>query len=154
MGIVTQRLDDVSEVGMGVAAVIGGRGDRRHALTTRHGCQRVAFAAGGRREVSPGVGRERAGAWPDRDDPGGVPSPRLAEPKVEDRDLLLGVEADHEDGAGGLDVVVGGSRHPRQRGQEVAFVGIGEPGPEIDVVGAERDAGVLGQGVGVLVGQA
>ena len=82
----------------------------------------------------------------------GAPLGRLAQPQVQDRHLLLGVEAGDEDHLRALDVPV---RHARRRGRDLGL-GVAAAGvaPVVEVVGAEHGARELRQRVVVLVGRA
>ena len=74
----------------------------------------------------------------------------VAEPQEQDRQLLLGVGAEHEHGAAGAaDLVDGG---PGQAEHDLGREAVAELG--VDVVGAEHALGQLGPGVGGLVGEA
>ena len=70
----------------------------------------------------------------------------LAQPQEDDRRLLLGLEPDEQHGRRLLEVGVGHAEPATGdvRGEEGLLLGRVRPGPEVDVVGAERDAGELG----------
>ncbi|GAA5615746.1 hypothetical protein Spla01_06963 [Streptomyces platensis] len=85
---------------------------------------------------------------------------RLAQPQEDARGLLFGLDTGQQYGRrllqrGVRDTpavqVTAAAGDPGR--QEVGFLGAVHPGPEIDVVGAQRDPGELGVGVGVLDGQ-
>ena len=83
---------------------------------------------------------------------------RLAQPQEQDRRLLLGLQPDEQHGGGVLDVAVGhsaavGSDRGDVVRQEGVLLGAAGPGAEVDVVGAQREPGELGVGVGVGHGQ-
>ena len=111
----------------------------------RHqGARHLAQAAGGERR--------------DRDDPRGRRTERsLAQPQEDRAGLVLGLEADQHDGVGALEVGVGhravaGTAQHHLGGEERRLLGRERTGPEVDVVGAERDPGELAVGEAVLGG--
>src|SRR4029079_4126710 len=70
-----------------------------------------------------------------------------ARPQVEDRQLLLRVDAEHHDAAGAVQV---GDRRVRQAERDVGGQAVAEL--RVDVVGAQHALGEAGPDVGVLVG--
>ena len=78
-----------------------------------------------------------------------------AQPQVDDRRLLLGLEGHAQHRRGRRQVVVGHRTVIRGhaddvRSEEVQLLSGVRPGAEVDVVGAQRDPGELGVGEGVL----
>ena len=111
--------DDPVEVGRGVAAVGRDRRERGDTAGAPEGGQRVELVPRGGVEPAVGVLRERALVGAHGDDLGLVGTPRLADAEVQDRHLLLGIEADGEDHRGVLDVGVAGGVASAEGGQRL-----------------------------------
>jgi hypothetical protein len=90
----------------------------------------------------------------DDEDLGSVLSDGLADAEVKDGELLLRVEAGDDDHRGPRHVGVGGVAARRHGGLHLQRDVARAVAAMVEVVGAERRAGQLGEGVGVLVAQA
>ena len=83
---------------------------------------------------------------------GGAPARGLADPQVQDRHLLLGVQPRDEDHLRALHVAVGRVER-RRRGQQLRVAAVERPAV-VQVVGPERHPRELGERVRVLVREA
>ena len=101
------------------------------------GVYRMLAAAYGVRPVAVGAMLDQRHAELDRGAPGA---------QVEDRQLLLGVDAEHDDAAGPVEV---GDRRVRQAERDVGGQAVAQL--RVDVVGAQHALGEAGPHVGVLV---
>ena len=126
--------------------------DATHLLGRRAGEQRSHDLAGGARAVQQRGGGQlghRRALRGELDDGDAVADDRVAEAQEEDRQLLLEVGGEEQDGAArGADLVDRGAGEAEHElgGKPVAELGV-------DVVGADDALGQLGPGVGALVGE-
>ena len=98
--------------------------------------------------VSAAYGDRPVAARGQLDDLGAVLAHGVAQPQVEDRELVLDVRGQGDDQRRGRRLVDGGPGQAEDGGGGQAVAQLG-----VDVVGAERQPGHLGPGVGVLVGE-
>lgn len=116
-------------------------------------------AGGGGQQRAAQLAQAPGGVRGDREDGQSGGAVGLAQPQEDDRRLLLGLQPDQQDGGGRLQLPVGDAAAvevdaPAGDGdsQEVGLLAAVRTGPEVHVVGAERDPGELGVAVRVLDG--